>query len=553
MRAALCVTAAATPAWGAKLAVRGEAVLDVRVGGDGDAQEIRGTLRDDVGQPLGGQRLELSALDGARPAMLAAPRSCGHAPAPARPQPDTYAVDTDSLGVFCVRTTGLPVKGRVRVRFAGSGALDARSWDEAYDVDRRAPSLAWDPLPDALELDARAARVAVRATARAGADRAVDGLWLTLTDERGAQLGRARTDADGRAAFDVPTDALAGPGVGELLVRADDGATPLRAKVLRVAKVSLVGAAPTEPIVPHDGHTITLAAETSRGPASSGTVEARVGAELVGTAAVVDGRAHLPLAFDVPTSGTLEISFAYLPSSSGLRGSAPLTLRVPVKPPSLWRKAPLLLVAAALLLVLANGWRRLPRPARVALRGARHARLPEIVVLPDDGAPGLAGVVLDAHERRPLAGVRVSVRSRDFEGDRELAATTTDERGEFRLAVDAVPSRVITAEGPLHARVEVPMPTRGRAQLGLSLRRRAVLERLMDALRRAGPAWSGKPEPTPSAVAKLADARARGDVADWARAVEDAAYGAAAVDAAREAAVRALERDIAPEPRPRGR
>lgn len=553
LRAAWLVTAVAAPAWGAKLAVRGEAVVELRVGSDGDAQEIRGTLRDDVGQPLGGQRLELSALDGARPAMLAPPRSCGQPRAPTRPQADTYAVETDSLGVFCVRTTGLPLKGRVRVRFAGSGALDAKAWEEAYDVDRRAPSLAWDPLPDALDLDPRVTRVSVRATARAGGDRPMEGLWLSLEDERGASLGRARTDAQGRAAFDVATETLGGPGIGELVAKTDDGTASLRAKVARIARVNLVGAAPTEPIVPHDGHAISIAAETARGPASAGTVEAKIGGEVVGTAAVVSGRAHVPLAFDVPAAGTLEITFTYLPASSGLRGGAPLTLRVPVKPPSLWRKAPLLLVAAGLLLVLANGWRRLPRPARAAPREPRHARLPELVLLPDDGAPGLRGVVLDAHERRPLAGIAVAVRARDFEGDRELATTTTDERGEFVLMVDPVQSRVVTAEGPLHARVEVPMPTRGRAQLALQLRRRAVLERLMEALKRAGPAWAGKPEPTPSAVAKIAEGRARDDVAEWARAVESAAYGSRVVDAAHEASVRALERDLGAEPKARGR
>ncbi len=551
LRAAWLAVAVSATAWAARLDVRGEAVVDVRVGSDGDAQEVRGTLRDDVGRPLADQRLELSVLDGGRAVTLAAPSPCGTTRAPSRAGPEAYAVVTDGLGVFCLRATGLPTKGSVRVRFGGDGALEARAWEQVYDVGRSAPSLAWDPLPEALDLDLRSARVAVRATARAGADRPIEGLWLSLTDERGAALGRARTDTDGRAAFEVPTEALAGPGVGELVVRAGDDPGPLRAKVLRVAKVALVGAAPPAPIVPHDGHTLVIAAETSRGPAAAGAVEAKIGAEVIGTAAVLDGRARVPVMFDVPAAGEVEISFSYLPSSSGLRGGAPLALRVPVKPPSLWRKAPLVLVAAALLLVLANGWRRRPRSARSSARPMRQLRLPELVMLPDDGAPGLRGVVLDAHERRPLADVKVTVRARDFDGDREIASTTTDARGEFSLSIDVVTSRVLTAEGPLHARVEVAMPGRGRAQLGLQLRRRAVLERLMDSLRRAGPAWGGKPEPTPSKVAALADARARQDIAAWARAVEEAAYGAPTVDAAREASVRALEREIGAEPKAR--
>lgn len=543
IRLTLAAVTAGALAWGAKLSVRGDAVIDVHVAADGDAQEIRGTLRDDVGQPLGGRRVELSVMDGARAVPLGTPRACGAGGAPTQPQPDTVALETDAGGVFCVRTGGMPTSGRVRARFGGGSALDAGAWERAYDLARGAAALAWDPLPDALDLDGRTARVGARVTASAGADRPIEGAWLSLSDERGARLGKVRTDARGRAVFDVATDALAGPGVGALVVTSEGGAE-LHAKIVRAARVTLVGAPPAAPIVPSDGHELTLAVETSRGPALSGAVEARVGAQVVGTGAVAGGRATVPLAFDVPVAGSLEVTFTFLPTSAGLRGGPPLTLRVPVRPPSLWRKAPLLVVAAVLLLVLANGWRRLPRPARLATREAPGARLPDLVLLPDDGAPGVRGVVLDAHERRPLAGITVAVRARDFQGDREIAATTTDERGEFTLGVDAASSRVLVAEGPLHTRVEVPTPRRGRAQLGLQLRRRAVLERLMEALKRAGPAWITRPEPTPSAVARLAEGRARGDVAEWARAVEDAAYGAEPVDAVREAAVASKERDL---------
>lgn len=549
LASAALVLASAGDVGAIKVAVRATATLDARVTPDGDAQVIRGTLRDDVGAAVPGAHVEVTVLtEAGKRVDLPPPRPCstnagGHAPHAA---PDAYVLDTDGQGVFCVRTGTLPMRGTLRIRFTGQGHVAATSVDLPFDADRSTPALAWDPAPTAVDLDTPSARWTVMATTRAGGGKALDGVNLLLRDERGHELSRARTDERGRASFDVSTSALAGPGSGELEVRGvDANLPPLRTKIVRVARVALVGAPPTSAIVPHDGHAFAIAAETSRGPAATGAVEARIGQEIVGATNVQDGRARVVTTFDVPAEGMLEVTFHYLPSGPDLRPGEPLSMRVPVRPPSPWRRAPLFVLAAGLIAWLSRGWRRPPRgaPRKKPAQAGAPPRLPDLVVQAHAGATVLQGQILDAHERAPIAGATVTVLSRDFLGERAIGAVESDAQGAFVLDVPWEPSRIMLVEAPDHARLEKPLPKPGRARIALVSRRRALLDRFVAALRRA-PGWDATPEPTPGSVVARAEARGEGGVVRWAKAVEEAAYGASRVDASREARVIALETDL---------
>jgi hypothetical protein len=73
-----------------------------------------------------------------------------------------------------------------------------------------------------------------------------------------------------------------------------------------------------------------------------------------------------------------------------------------------------------------------------------------------------------------------------------------------------------------------------------------LLDRLVLAARRTGFAVAAPPDPTPAHVARQADARARPELAHYARAVEEAAYGVAPVDEGHEDRVASLEpKDVA--------
>jgi hypothetical protein len=546
----------ASEAGAVKISIKGSAALEGRVLADGDARMIRGTLRDDVGAPVGGARVSVDVLsqDGKPVLALPTPLPCSTAvgQAPRATTAAEYVMDTDGQGVFCARAAQFPSRGVLRLRFAGKPGLAATSVQVPFDAERPMPSLAWDPRPDVIDLDLPQAKVSVVASSRSSAGRPLEGLGLVLEADDGKVLARSRTDERGRATFDLASSQLSGPGQGDLVVRAEEkaaGLLPLRASVQRAARVTLVATPPAEAIVPRDGHRFEAVAETSRGPVSGGVIEAKIGREVVGAGAVVNGRAGVVTTFDVPSEGVLDVTFSYVSASPELRPGEALVLRVPVRPPSLWRRAPLLAAGLLVLAWLARGWRRPPRAARAQAEKAQEkpgqaAPLPAFVEEVERGAKGWRGVVLDAHDQRPLRGVAVSVVARDFLGERRVIEVVTGADGSFEFETGWDQHRMLVVEGPLHARVERALPRPGRVSVGLTSRRRALLDRLIVAVKRAG-GWGGGGEPTPGQVAKGLEEQNRQAGARWAQAVEEAAFGRDPVDAAGEAKVAAMEIDLA--------
>lgn len=533
---------ASTPAGAVKIAVKGTATLEGQVQGDGEGQIVRGKLRDDLGAPVGGAKVRVEVVQADGKPLLALPpaRGCPGGSAPQQ-QPDAYVLDTDAQGGFCLRTQRLPTRGGLRVRFAGREGLSTASLEVAFDAEHPAPMLAWDPRPETLDLDVPQLRLSV---AGVGAEP----LSMELLDERGKTLATAASDDRGRVLFDVATASLGGPGSGELVARVRGSQqAPLRAKVVRSAKVNLLASAPEGAIVPHDGHRFDVAVETLRGAAEGGVVEAKIGNETVGVGAVRGGRAEVRTVFDVPGEGAIDVVFRYVAAGPELKPGEGAVLRVAVRPPSLLRKAPLLLVGLLLVGWLWRGWKRPARAARERPRGqgvVEAGPLPAMVSEPEAQARGWSGVVLDAHEQRPLAEAVVRVVSRDFYGEREVASVQVDARGRFELEGSWEPARFLVVEAPWHGAIERALPKPGRLTLALVSRRRALLDRLIAAARRVGVNVASAPEPTPAQIAQAFTGQMRSGGARWAKAVEGAVFGASQVGAREEAQVNELEADL---------
>jgi len=538
------------PAGAVKVMVKGTTTLEGQVQADGDAQQIRGKLRDDLGAPVGGARVAIDVVqpDGKPLLTLPAPRPCGGGAAPQQ-TPDAYQVETDAQGAFCLRTQRLPQRGVLRLRFSGRTGLGTASFEIPFDADKPVPLLAWDPRPEVIDLDVPQVRVAA---ALVGAGSSGGSEALELTDEAGKVLATTVADERGRATFEVPTATLGGPGGGELTVkpkRAKSAVQPLKARVVRSARVNLLGTAPSEAVVPRDGYKFSLAADTQRGPADGGVVEARIGNEIVGVGSVKKGRVEVVTTFDVPTEGSIDVVFRYLSSSPEQRAGEGLVLRVPVKPPSPLRKAPLLVAGLLLVGWLARGWKRPPRAARAAAQaagsGASPGQLPELVLEQDEGATGWKGVVLDAHEHRGIEGAVVKIVARDFYGEHEVGSAQTDRQGGFEIGGRWEPARVLVVAAPWHGSIERPLPKAGKLRLSLVSRRRALLERLVAAARRLGLESPSEGDPTPAQIARRLGEQERPGGERWARAVEEAAFGHQPVGASEEARVAAMEADLA--------
>jgi len=90
---------------------------------------------------------------------------------------------------------------------------------------------------------------------------------------------------------------------------------------------------------------------------------------------------------------------------------------------------------------------------------------------------------------------------------------------------------------PLHTPLAAPMPPPGTLVLSLVSRRRSLLGRFVEwALHDGG--WERHGEATPGEVARRTD---RGDVATWASALDEAAFGPEPLSEAKEQAVIARE------------
>jgi hypothetical protein len=161
--------------------------------------------------------------------------------------------------------------------------------------------------------------------------------------------------------------------------------------------------------------------------------------------------------------------------------------------------------------------------------------------------------VIDAHEGTPVAGARVSIVVPAFDGEGIAASHVAGADGAFSiphvLAARNEGARfVVTA--PYHATLSTPPPPDGVLTICVISRRRALLERLVAWADRAGRPWARKNEPTPLEIAEVARHRERPDVAAWAAAVGEAAYGDKPPDERREHDLGAREPAVPDHPPP---
>ena len=152
---------------------------------------------------------------------------------------------------------------------------------------------------------------------------------------------------------------------------------------------------------------------------------------------------------------------------------------------------------------------------------------------------GWRGRVRDADDGRAVAGARIAIERRGFNGVDTVVQAWSDEQGAFTMPGTATAmGDEIVAEGQHHALLRGPAPGAGELDIALVLRKRALLDRLVRWARDRGAPFDVRPEATPGHVRRAAGNEF--PVARWADAVERAAYGGQPVDAAAQAEVDGL-------------
>lgn len=457
--------------------------------------------------------------------------------------PDTYILQTDAAGGFCLRVPGALTSGQVELSFEDDdGLFEAARQLLEIDATRRTLSLAFSPQPVSLNLgqahhtlfvDTKLKQPPVE---RSAAERIRLELLLREGDGDGPakRIANATVQAGSRSQFDVPSSALGAPGRATLTVSFAGSETiqPAERSVVisRTAQVQLTLAEAGAASTWSSGTILPLAVGYVGGAVPSGAVEARIMGRTVGIAPVRDGAANVAVRVESSRRQEVAVTLHYLPDAPWWRPGPPLEAHVTTVSPASWTRWAWIALAG-----LVAGWTVLAwrRP-----RGRTQRPPPKLPVPP--GRPqlelvqrvapnsGWTGHVLDAHDAQPIAQAEVQILGPTFRGSGTQHSTTTAHDGSFSLPPVPAPwpeGMQLRVTGVFHATLEQALPPEGEVLVHLTTRRRALLERLGKWVERRGAPYSQPVEPTPAEVAAVGERQGDAAVADWARGIEDAAYG----------------------------
>ncbi|EYF07416.1 Hypothetical protein CAP_0169 [Chondromyces apiculatus DSM 436] len=545
--------------------VRGTSQLEAVAWSEASSFTTRGTLLDDAGLPIAWAPLTIQVASGSRGReVLPVPTSCtppsrGHTQGP-RISAGGYLVETNERGSFCVRGRADLGGATLRIEFAGSKLYDGT--EQVFRVETTRTPLVVSALqfsPEVAEVDLDREVVPVVTTFQldrrepahvgVGTPELREGLTILLEDEAGRRLGSTVTGGDGRARFDVKTADLAAPGQGELRARFEGNEALSKAtatqSIVRHAQVSLALSHPIEAGDPEAGIPIDLEVQSSRGPVEGGVVEASRDGEPVGTAMVREGRARLLAVFTSDRETSLPLSVRYVSGTPWWRAGQSLSLQVPVRGPGVWRQVAIGALVLAVAGWILGGWRRAPKPAERADEKNKPAlptgRAGVSVVETSDQARGWKGLVTDAHEGTPIAGATITITVPTFEGTGEVARVVTDRGGEFTMDAAVERDARLVVEAPFHSAHAQALPPPSRLSITLVTRRRALIEHLLQWVKRQGAPFEGPPEPTPGHVRRVARRVEETDTERWAGSIEKAAFGPEAVDEELEKEIKGAE------------
>lgn len=504
--------------------------------------EVSGGLRDDAGHAIADAAISLPlTVEGARPTTCRPGE-------PLHVAGGTVTLRTDSLGFFCVRMpAGEAVEG-AEVRYEGDAFHDRASAKVPSATGKRRIALEFEAKELSASLDSPSFVVWVT-TRDIGGGSTGDPVRLVLfqraTPDATQETELSVTDVPlgSTARFDIETRLLGGPGSGMLVARfAGTGQlAPAVETVLLARRVTarLSLAAQPLPSDPSEGVELSVGVSSALGAVDDGWVEAVAGGSSVALSKVSAGAARLVATFGAPRGKPAQILLRYVPAREGFVAEPPLLVEVPVRPPSPWSGTPWLLGVAAVAYWVVRAWLRPSRKAtQRPLRPEAPAGRALVELLSTDlSRSGWKGHVLDAHDGVAIAGARVSMVVPVFDGEGVAAAQTTGPDGSFSIAhVEAARNDgarlVVTA--PHHTTLTEPAPADGTLAICLVSRRHTLVDRLVAWAKSAGRPWGRGKEPTPLELAEAARRHNQPDVAGWAAAVAEAAYGPVAPDERRE-------------------
>ncbi|HEX3774516.1 MAG TPA: carboxypeptidase-like regulatory domain-containing protein [Polyangiaceae bacterium] len=525
------------------LRITGSVTLDASASLHDGSSEVEARLLDDAGHPVPGAEVEIKPSTASSQAWTA--RECHTHTPPVSPNADgAYTAHSDGSGALCAHFDGVGEHAEFELSFSDPNGLYASATRHVIaDSATRSVEMAFAPAPTvlALERDEQIFSLVTRAEPALAPGDALERLPVTLRAKTEAgtsrELARANVELGGGSEFRVPSRALGAPGPLEL--RADFSGSASTREAHAIAHVTCTALARlslAEPLTHRSDASVHLRVrvDSVAGRVPSGSIEAESGGVSLGSARVSAGNAELDLQLDEAATRARAFELRYVADSPWWLPGEPLEVRVPIVPPSPWHRIAWLLAAMALCGWLFVNWQRPRRIERSLPNAARPAlRAPVDVIEVGDAARGWHGRVLDAHDGSPIAGAAISVRLPAFDGQGVLRSAQSGADGSFAIEGAVGPGAALEVRAPWHVALAAPMPPPGQIVLSLVSRRRSLLARFAT-WTRGDAEWGQQREPTPGEVARKA---ARSEVAAWAGAVNEAAFGPDPLSEAKEQAV----------------
>lgn len=533
-----------------QLRVTGSLTIEASAAQLPGGSQLEARLLDDAGHAVPGRTLQIKPLHVS--ALLTA-RDCQSRSGPLSANASgAYLARSNGAGSLCVHFDGTPERAEFELSFADSdGLYAATSRVVVADSATRSVQMAFSPAPSVLSLEreTQILTLATRPLPALAADEPLERLSVSLAMKRDGQaaqaLGVASMEIGSNAEFRVPSHLLGAPGPLELSAEfAGSNSTRAARTLTRATATALVELSLAEPVPashPESGVRIRVRVHSVAGPVRSGSVEARTGGSSLGSVRVMDGLAELYVQLDETAAKSHPIELRYAADSPWWLAGTELSVVIPVLPPSPWRRVVWIAAVVMLGSWLLLGWQRPRRLERRAnsLARAHAARAPVDLIEVGDLRSGWRGQVLDAHDGTPIAGAVVLVRLPSFDASGVLRSAQTDAEGAFALdgPLPPGPGAALEVRAAMHTPLAAPMPPPGTLVLSLTSRRRTLLGRFVDwAVRDGG--WERHGEATPGEVARRTD---RSEVATWASALDEAAFGPEPLSEAKEQAVIASE------------
>jgi len=519
----------------APLRITGSVTIDASASMHQGASEVQARLLDDAGHPVVGVELQIKPASAAGHAAATARECRAHAPDLSPNADGAYVARSDGSGALCLHFEGVTEHAEFDLGFSDPNGLYAAATRHVVaDSATRSVEMAFAPAPSVLALE-RAEQLLTLVTRpipalAAGEDAELLRVSVSVKRDGGAPkaLAEASLEIGGSTEFRLPSRALGAPGPLEISAEfAGSGATRAARATAHATCTALAELSLAEPIAashPEAGVRVKVRVDSIAGAVPSGSVEARSGGVSLGSARVSSGIAELNVQLDEALAKARPLELRYVADSPWWLPAQALSVEVPVLPPSPWRRIAWIAGVVVLGAWLLASWQRPRRIERSVTHSVRPAlRAPVDVLEVGDAASGWHGHVVDAHDGTPIAGAVVLVRLPAFDAQGILRTAHTADDGAFVLEgiTSAGPGAALEVRAPWHTALAAPMPPAGHLLLSLVSRRRTLLGRFVG-WTRGDAEWGQRHEPTPGEVARRAG---RPEVATWASAVDEAAFG----------------------------